>query len=193
MSNILILDAGKTFAHSKGALNHTLTDIAAGWLRDAGHRVDVTVIDDGYVIEDEVEKYLAADTIIYQMPGWWMGEPWIMKKYIDEVFTEGHGKLYASDGRTRSDAAKKYGSGGLLQGKTYMLSLTWNAPLEAFTDSEQFFEGVGVDGVYLHFHKANQFLGMEGLPTFICNDVIKLPNVDRDIARYRAHLASIFA
>jgi len=109
------------------------------------------------------------------------------------VFTEGHGKLYASDGRTRSDAAKKYGSGGLLQGKTYMLSLTWNAPLEAFTDPEQFFEGVGVDSVYLHFHKANQFLGMEGLPTFICNDVIKLPNVDRDIARYRAHLASIFA
>lgn len=193
MSNILILDAGKTFAHSKGALNHTLTDIASSWLREAGHQVNVTVIDNGYVVADEIEKYLAADTIIYQMPGWWMGEPWIMKKYIDEVFTEGHGKLYASDGRTRSDAAKKYGSGGLLQGKTYMLSLTWNAPLEAFTDPNQFFEGVGVDGVYLHFHKANQFLGMEGLPTFICNNVIKQPDIERDTGRYRAHLAALFA
>ncbi len=44
-----------------------------------------------------------------------------------------------------------------------MLSLTWNAPMEAFTDKDQFFHGVGVDGVYLPFHKANQFLGMAGI------------------------------
>ncbi|MDU4092005.1 MAG: NAD(P)H-dependent oxidoreductase [Pantoea sp.] len=193
MTKILILDAGKQFAHSKGELNHTMTEVAETFLRDQGHEVQVTHIDDGYDIQQEVQKYLDNDVVIYQMPGWWMGEPWILKKYIDEVFTEGHGSLYASDGRTRSDASKKYGSGGLLQGKKYMLSLTWNAPLEAFTDPQQFFEGVGVDGLYLHFHKANQFLGMEGLPTFICNDVIKQPDVPRDIARYREHLAQIFA
>jgi modulator of drug activity B len=193
MSKIFIIDAGKTFAHSKGELNHTLTEVAASFLRDAGHQVAITVIDEGYVVADEVQNYLDADTVIYQMPGWWMGEPWILKKYIDEVFTEGHGSLYASDGRTRSDAAKKYGSGGLIQGKKYMLSLTWNAPLQAFTDPEQFFEGVGVDGLYLHFHKANQFLGMEALPTFICNDVIKQPDIPADIARYRTHLSEIFA
>jgi modulator of drug activity B len=34
---------------------------------------------------------------------------------------------------------------------------------------------------------------MEALPTFICNDVIKQPDIDSDIARYRAHLAEIFA
>ena len=193
MSKILIIDAGKQFAHSKGELNHTLTEVAASFLRDNGHDVEVTMVDEGYDVATEIEKYLAADTVIYQMPGWWMGEPWIMKKYIDEVFTEGHGKLYASDGRTRSDGAKKYGSGGLIQGKSYMLSLTWNAPLEAFTDPEQFFEGVGVDGLYLHFHKANQFLGMAGLPTFICNDVIKQPDIPQDIERYRQHLGKIFA
>ncbi|WP_158784485.1 NAD(P)H-dependent oxidoreductase [Pantoea sp. BAV 3049] len=193
MSKILIIDAGKAFAHSKGELNHTLTDVAATWLRDAGHQVEITAVDQGYVVADEVQKYLDADTVIYQMPGWWMGEPWILKKYIDEVFTEGHGSLYASDGRTRSDAAKKYGSGGLIQGKKYMLSLTWNAPLQAFTDPEQFFEGVGVDGLYLHFHKANQFLGMEPLPSFICNDVIKQPDIPRDIERYQTHLSQIFA
>lgn len=192
MSNILILNAAKTFAHSKGALNDTLTEVAASFLRDSGHDVRMVNIDQGYEVPAEVENYLWADTVIYQMPGWWMGEPWIMKKYIDEVFTEGHGKLYASDGRTRADAAKKYGSGGLLQGKTYMLSLTWNAPLEAFTDQEQFFHGVGVDGVYMHFHKANEFLGMAGLPTFICNDVIKQPDIENDIVRYRAHLDNVF-
>ncbi len=46
-----------------------------------------------------------------------MGAPWTVKKYIDDVFTEGHGTLYASDGRTRKDPSKKYGSGGLVQGK----------------------------------------------------------------------------
>lgn len=52
---------------------------------------------------------------------------------------------------------QKYGSGGLIHDKKYMLSLTWNAPMEAFNDADQFFHGVGVDGVYLPFHKANQF------------------------------------
>lgn len=28
------------------------------------------------------------------------------EKYIDDVFTEGHGTLYASDGRTRKDPSK---------------------------------------------------------------------------------------
>ena len=190
MSNVLIINAMKEFAHSKGALNQMLTDFAANALTEDGHQVTITTVDEGYDIESEIEKYLWADTIIYQMPAWWMGEPWILKKYIDDVFTQGHGKLYASDGRTRSDATKGYGSGGLIQGKTYMISVTWNAPLEAFTDPSQFFHGVGVDGVYLPFHKANQFLGMQPLPTFICNDVMKQPDIDGDIRRYRQHLAA---
>ncbi|MEQ9915402.1 NAD(P)H-dependent oxidoreductase [Pectobacterium aroidearum] len=193
MQNILLIDAGKSFAHSKGELNHTLTEVAASFLRDKGHDVRVTVVDSGYDIEQEIQNYLWADTIIYQMPGWWMDTPWILKKYIDDVFTAGHGSLYASDGRSRSDASKKYGSGGLLQGRKYMLSLTWNAPLEAFDDPEQFFHGVGVDGVYLPFHKANQFIGLSPLPTFICNDVIKAPDVPAYLANYRQHLDKLFS
>lgn len=193
MQNILLIDAGKSFAHSKGELNHTLTEVAASFLRDKGHDVRMTIVDSGYDIEQEIQNYLWADTIIYQMPGWWMDTPWILKKYIDEVFTAGHGSLYASDGRSRSDASKKYGSGGLLQGRKYMLSLTWNAPLEAFDDPEQFFHGVGVDGVYLPFHKANQFIGLSPLPTFICNDVIKAPDVPAYLANYRQHLDELFA
>ncbi|MBA0175492.1 NAD(P)H-dependent oxidoreductase [Pectobacterium carotovorum] len=193
MQNILLINAGKSFAHSKGELNHTLADAAASFLRDKGHDVRMTVVDNGYDIEQEIQNYLWADTIIYQMPGWWMDTPWILKKYIDEVFTAGHGSLYASDGRSRSDVSKKYGSGGLLQGRKYMLSLTWNAPLEAFEDPEQFFHGVGVDGVYLPFHKANQFIGLSPLPTFICNDVMKAPDVPTYLANYRQHLDEHFS
>ena len=188
MKNILLLNGAKSFGHSNGRLNETLHNVAKDTLQSLGLNVSETHIDKGYDIENEVQKILDSEVIIYQIPGWWMGEPWIVKKYIDEVFTAGHGKLYASDGRSREDASKKYGSGGLVKDKKYMFSLTWNAPLEAFNEKEQFFEGVGVDGVYLHLHKAHQFLGMKPLPTFICNDVIKNPQVEKYIEDYKAHL-----
>lgn len=193
MKNILLINGAKAFAHSNGQLNDTLAELAQEVLTKLGYQVQVTRADSEYDAKAEVEKYLWADTVIYQMPGWWMGAPWSVKKYIDDVFTEGHGSLYANDGRSRSDASKKYGSGGLIHDKNYMLSLTWNAPMDAFTDTEQFFHGVGVDGVYLPFHKANQFLGMQALPTFIVNDVIKAPEVEAYIAQYREHLTQIFA
>ena len=193
MKNILLINGAKTFAHSNGQLNDTLTELAQEVLSDLGHQVQVTRADSEYDAKAEVEKFLWADTVIYQMPGWWMGAPWTVKKYIDDVFTEGHGSLYANDGRSRSDASKKYGSGGLIHDKNYMLSLTWNAPMDAFNDAEQFFHGVGVDRVYLPFHKANQFLGMQTLPTFIVNDVIKAPEVEAYMAQYRDHLTQVFA
>lgn len=172
MKKILLLNGGKQFAHSDGRLNTTLHEAAIAHLDRAGFDVRQTFIDGGYDAQEEVEKFLWADVVIYQMPGWWMGAPWTVKKYIDEVFTAGHGSLYANDGRTRSDHSQKYGSGGLVHGKQYMLSLTWNAPLQAFDDPSDFFEGKGVDAVYFPFHKANQFLGMTGLPTFLAVDVM---------------------
>ena len=192
MKKILLLNGGKQFAHSDGQYNATLHDAAVAFLDRAGCDIKTTFIDGGYDIEEEVQKFLWADVVIYQMPGWWMGAPWTVKKYLDEVFTAGHGSLYANDGRTRSDASQKYGSGGLIQGKQYMLSLTWNAPVQAFEDPSDFFEGKGVDAVYFPFHKANEFLGMSALPTFICNDVMKVPNIERDVARYEQHLARVF-
>lgn len=189
---ILLINGAKAFAHSGGELNNTLHDVALETLKELGHDVRETVIEQGYALDAEVQKYLWADAIVYQMPGWWMGTPWTVKRYIDEVFTEGHGSLYASDGRTRQDPTQQYGSGGLLQGRQYMLSLTWNAPLEAFDEPDNFFEGRGVDGVYFPFHKSQEFIGLAALPTFIANDVMKVPNVERDKAAYRKHLRLAF-
>jgi modulator of drug activity B len=191
MKKILLLNGGKKFAHSDGRYNATLHDAAVAYLDRAGFDVKTTFIDGGYDAEEEVQKILWADLVIYQMPGWWMGAPWTVKKYLDEVFTAGHGSLYANDGRTRSDASQKYGSGGLVHGKKYMLSLTWNAPQQAFDDPSDFFEAKGVDAVYFPFHKANQFLGMSALPTFLSTDVMKMPNIERDVARYEQHLAEV--
>ena len=192
MQKVYIINEGKSFAHSRGKLNATLTEVARELLVTKGHEVKVINIDNGYEVKAEIQNLLWADVIIYQQPAWWMGPPWTLKKYIDDVFTEGHGVLYENDGRTRSDDSKKYGSGGLIQGKKYMISTTWNAPLEAFDDPKQFFEGVGVDGVYLPLHKANQFLGMTPLPTFMCNDVIKDPQIKKIIHNYQTHLSALF-
>lgn len=189
---ILLINGAKAFAHSGGELNNTLHNVALETLKELGHDVRETVIEQGYTLDAEVQKYLWADAIVYQMPGWWMGTPWTVKRYIDEVFTEGHGSLYASDGRTRQDPTQQYGCGGLLQGRQYMLSLTWNAPLEAFDEPNNFFEGRGVDGVYFPFHKSQEFIGLAALPTFIANDVMKVPNVERDKAAYRKHLRLAF-
>ena len=190
--NILLIDGGKAFAHSAGRLNHTLHQIARDTLSALGHQVRETVIDDGYDIQQEVEKFQWMDAVIWQMPGWWMHEPWTVKKYIDEVFTAGSGTLYTSDGRHRVSPTEGYGTGGLLQGRKHMLSLTWNAPREAFTREGDFFEGVGVDALYMHFHKAHEFMGTTQLPTFVCYDVIKNPQVEQDLADYTAHLNEVF-
>ena len=140
MSNIFIINSAKAFGHSGGELNKLLTKVAKEALENMGHSVKVTNVDVEYDIDSEVDRYLWADTVIYQMPAWWMEAPWIMKRYVDEVFTAGYGKLYVSDGRSSAHPTKGYGSGGLLQGKQYMFSFTWNAPIEAFTEQGQCFE-----------------------------------------------------
>lgn len=190
--NILLLDGGKDFGAAKGRLNHTLHARACEVLAALGHATRETVIDAGYDTGQEVEKFLWMDAVIWQMPGWWMGEPWTVKEYIDKVFSTGAGRLFANDGRHHETPTEGYGTGGLLQGKKHMLSLTWNAPIEAFTRPGDFFDGQGVDGVYLHFHKALAFLGIAPLPTFICNDVMKNPQVEQYLADYTRHLQRVF-
>lgn len=89
-----------------------------------------TNIEQGYNIDEEVQKHVWADIIILQSLVYWFATPWIYKKYADEIFTAGlvQQNLIIDDGRTREDPHKQYGTGGKMQGKKYMLSLTWNAP-----------------------------------------------------------------
>jgi len=58
--------------------------------------------------------------------------------------------------------------------------------------NQSIIEQAGVDAVYLPFHKANEFIGTSQLPTFICNDVIKNPQVEQYIVNYIAHLEKVF-
>jgi len=178
---------------AEGRLNQTLFDAAEKHLTTAGHEAQTTIVESGYDIDGELGKHKWADAVFVQTPVYWMSVPYLFKKYIDEVYTAGIGEvLCKDDGRTRSDLSKKYGSGGLMNGKQYMLSTTWNAPLEAFVDPAQFFEGRGVDGAFMWLHKVYQFFGMEPLPTFSCFDVLKNADVDGDLRRFQEHLGNAF-
>lgn len=82
MSNILIINGAKKFAHSNGQLNDTLTEVADGTLRDLGHDVRIVRADSDYDVKAEVQNFLWADVVIWQMLGWWMGAPWTVKNIL---------------------------------------------------------------------------------------------------------------
>jgi modulator of drug activity B len=81
----------------------------------------------------------------------------------------------------------------LLQGRAYLLSVTWNAPRGAFELSGEFFEGKGVDAVYFPFHKSQEFVGLRALPTFIANNVAKAPAIERHVHEYEQHLNAVLS
>ena len=192
--NVLLINGHQRWeGFAEGKLNQTIIDETQKQLTNTGYEIKTTIVESGYDIAEELDKYKWADAVFVQTPVYWMSVPYLFKKYMDEVFTSGIGEvLCTDDGRTRSDLSKKYGSGGLMNKKKYMLSTTWNAPLESFEDPAQFFEGKGVDGVFMWLHKAFQFFSMEPLPTFSCHDVLKNADVEGDLKRLEVHLAKAF-
>ena len=191
VDHVLIVNGGAAHAFAEGRLNAMLADVAGEEAMSTGATYELTNAFEAFDPEAEIQRYLRADLIIYQMPAWWMGMPWPMKRYIDEVFTAGYGRMYAHDGRTPDDPAGVYGSGGLLTGRRYLISVTWNAPESAFSAPGGLFEQRGVEPLYFPFHKANQMLGLTPFPSFVFADVIKDPQIERDVERYRLYLRSI--
>ncbi|MEW8273977.1 MAG: NAD(P)H-dependent oxidoreductase [Candidatus Thiodiazotropha taylori] len=194
MKNILIINAHEPYPVSPGKLNNTLVELATRQLTDKGYEVRTTSMKEAYEVESEVEKHLWADAIILQTPVNWMGVPWRFKQYMDRVYSAGmDGSLCNGDGRSRKDATKQYGSGGTLQGKRYLLSLTFNAPKEAFDDQDQYlFQGRSVDDLFFPMHMNFRFFGMEAMQTFVCHDVMKNPDIENDLKRFDAHLNQHF-
>lgn len=133
MSNILIINGAKKFAHSNGQLNDTLTEVADGTLRDLGHDVRIVRADSDYDVKAEVQNFLWADVVIWQMPGWWMGAPWTVKNILMMYSPKVTGLcMPAMVVPAKIHQKIRFRRPGT--GQKYMLSLTWNAPMEAFTE-----------------------------------------------------------
>jgi len=196
MKNIFVINGGQVFGHSGGRFNQSVTATTLNFFdKHPDFEIRSTDINLPYDPKKEVENYKWADIVIYHTPVWWFQLPHNLKKYIDVVFTEGHQNgLYSSDGRRSIQPKLNYGTGGLLQGKQYMLTTSWNAPEEAFTLPGEFFNQTSVDnGVMFGFHRMNAFIGMTPLESMHFHDVEKNADVENDLKRYEAHLNKIFA
>lgn len=191
--NVFIINGGQTFAHSGGMFNNTLTGWTVEVMKEKGFAYQVTNINDAFDPLAEVENFKWADVIIYHTPIWWFQLPNGMKRYIDEVFTAGHDNgIYRNDGRSRKNPDVNYGTGGLMQGKRYMVTTSWNAPQTAFTLEGEFFDRHTVDeGVLFGFHKMNQFVGMTRIEGFHFHDLEKNATPERIAEYHKAYVAHI--
>ena len=195
MKKILVINAGQNFGHSGGKFNQTVTTKTESFFsRFPGVEVKVTYTDSDYDKDEEVEKFVWADYIIYHTPIWWFQLPHGFKKYIDEVFTAGHQKgIYKSDGRSKENPEINYGTGGMLAGRKYMLTTSWNAPETAFTMPGEFFNEKSVDeGPLFGFHRMNAFVSLEKVEGFHFHDIEKNADIPNDMQRYENHLKSVF-
>ena len=195
MSNILIINAHHPYPFAEGKLNASLVQRASEQLKANGHQIRIVEVDKGWDVEQELAHHQWADVILLQTPVNWMGVPWVFKKYMDEVYTAGMGgALCHGDGRTEAAPKANYGAGGTLNGKRYMLSLTFNAPTGAFDNPDApFFEGRSVDDLLWPTHLNLRFFGMTALPTFSAHDVMKNPNIEADLERFAAHIDANFS
>ena len=189
MKNVFIINGHQYYPFAEGKLNKALIDKASIMLGDADFTLRTTVTEQDYDVEKEIDNFLWADIILLQTPLNWMGVTWSFKKYLDEVLTAGMmGKLSNGDGRSSEAPKKNYGLGGLLQGK-YMISVTANAPEEAFNNPEEkFFDGLSEDDLLRPMHLNFKWFGLEPLKTFFAYDVMKNPEVERDFIRFENHL-----
>ncbi len=175
MKRVLLLNLHQKYeGFANGNLTRDLLSEAKTFFTNNGYEVKETNIDEGYDVAEELEKFQWADLFFVQSPVYWMGLPWLGKKYIDEIFSAGVNTItYSSDGRSRTDSSKSYGSGGLMNEKRYMLSFTYNCPESEFDNPKGFFDGLSLDEANIALHKTFQFCGALPYPSFSVHDVYK--------------------
>ncbi len=193
MKKVFIINGVEPYPLAPGKLNASFIEIARDYFESNGCEVKETRVNEEYDIETEIAKMQEADLVLLQFPLEWFNVSWSCKKYMDLVFTTGtQGQLCDADGRHRTHPMEGYGTGGKLKGK-YMLSVTQNAPIEAFGNvSETFFNGMSPDEMLNPIHLTFRFLGLTPVASFFSCDVMKNPTILEDFERYKEHLRHYF-
>ena len=179
MKTALIINGAEVheLPHASGKLNTLLFDALKKEL-GASHNILSTTIMNGYDVAEEQRKYLQADLIIFQFPVFWFGAPSSLKRYIDDLYMPG---VFFGHGEA-------YGRGGLLTTKRYMLSTTWNAKASDFNTAAGFLSTRTVDDVLVAFHLAQQYIGMQPMPTFSEHSVIRNADPEGAVRRLQEHV-----
>lgn len=187
MKKILVINGHQTYENiAEGGLTSEYINTANNYLEKNGYEVKISHPDKGYDVQEELAKWDWADFILLQYPVYWMGLPGITKSYIDEVSMAGMGTItFENDGRSTSDPFKKYGSGGLMTNKKYMLSISYSCPISEFDNKDGFFEGLSVDEANYCVHKIFQFCGVEKTDTYSVHDIYKSDlNLEEELKKF---------
>lgn len=190
MPNALIINGHQPYPSSPGRLNEAFVELATDVLQRRSFDIRTVASASSWDTEEEIANQLWADFILLQFPLNSMSVPWSLKRYLDVVYTAGmDGRLARGDGRTRSDPARQYGSGGLMGSRSYGLSVTLNAPVSAFSDPAQtLFAGRSLDDLLAPIHINFAFFGLTAQPTFAAYDVAKAPQIEIDFTRFKSHM-----
>lgn len=193
---VLLINTHLTYPNfTEGTLNASFFKVAKDFFESKSYEVLETIIEDGYDPIEEEKKHLEADIVILQMPANWFGAPWIYKKYVDEVFNVAlyNKSFLLGDGRTPENPTAQYGTGGLMQGKKFMICATWNAPAEAFDDPNQtLLQGKGISDMFLHITSNYRFCGYDILDSYNCFNIYRRTDIAKDVENYPTHLAKVF-
>lgn len=184
MNNILVINGHEYYDFAKGQLNKTLFEDTLTILSEK-FTVNTTIIDEGYDIKEEQEKFKWADVVIFQTPIYWFSLPAAFKKYIDQVYA--YGVFFGP-------AITHYGDGGLMEGRKYMFSTTWNAPVTAFNDrdADSFLKGADIEEAIRHLHNMQGYVNMQPLKTFGAYDVVANPDIEKYRSDLKKHLEEVF-
>ncbi|HUU76224.1 MAG TPA: NAD(P)H-dependent oxidoreductase [Methanoregulaceae archaeon] len=133
-------------------------------------------------IQEEIEKIVWADLLIFQFPVWWSYMPAILKGWIDRVFVQGFvvdigaGKVYEN---------------GLLKGKKAMIVATTGSSLEMYSSGGV--HGNLEDQISIITHNIFEFTGLSVLPGFIVYGAagMSYEQGKRELARYREALMKL--
>lgn len=194
-NKVLIINGHQRYeGKSEGRLNATLANEAKSFLEENSFEIRETATEKNYIVQNELEKLVWADFFIFQCPVYWFSLPWITKKYFDEVWSAGYTTVTCTgDGRTREDPSRRYGSGGMMQDKQYMLSLTYNCPKNEFDCPEGFFDGMSLDEANISIHKIFQFCGVSPMQTYSIHDVHKSDfDLEKQLQVFRTVLSQNF-
>ena len=175
--NFFVINGHKFYPYAKGELNHTLFEKIIE-IVSPGNSVQTTIIENGYDVKEEIEKYKLADFIIFQTPMNWFSVRWSFKKYIDEVYL--HNIFYKG--------TADYGRGGLFKGKKYMYSITCNPSEDVFDNPNLFFGTQSPEDLIVALHKIQQFCGMEPVKSYFCFDVVHNPDIEKYLKGLDNHL-----
>ena len=125
-------------------------------------------------IQEEQQKLLWADTILFYFPLWWYSVPAVLKGWIDRVFAYGFA----------------YGDQYHLAGRRAMLTLTTGGPPRPFTQDKQ----EAINHMLEHIQRGTlHFCGIEVLPPFAVygGDYANMEQRDQYLLQYRQMLLSL--